>query len=203
MNLKTGLKMANSFTTEDADKWYLRNRDKFLTRETDPIMKAVRSIETKPRTVFEFGCSDGYRLQWMHEEFGSVVAGVELSPEAIKNGKPNVYIEQGNIESYKPEFKHDLVVFGFCLYLLDVNDLFSVASKANELLHNNGHIIIWDYNTTGHKFREYIHSRNVEEHHMDFSKMFTWNPLYWFIDIDTTAPEGPVITLRKNDKNCI
>lgn len=194
--------MVNDFTEDAANRWYIRNRDRFLSRDTDPIMQAIRRLPAAPEYVFEYGCSDGYRLQWIHDEFGSECDGVELSTIAISKKKKDVLIDYGDIGEHELGVPYDLIIFGFCLYLVDACSLPHIVDEVNKNLDYGGHIIIWDYFNHGHLFREYKHKDNVREHHMDYSKMFTWHPDYSVSSFDV-APEGPVITIKKreNDKD--
>jgi SAM-dependent methyltransferase len=184
-----------NFTKNDADLWYWRNKEKFLTQDTDPIMKAIRLLPEKPERVLEIGCADGYRLQWIHDEFGSFVGGIEISKDAVGYGFVN-YPDVTFLDALNSARIYDLVIFGFCLYLHDVSDLARILYSTDKQLSPGGHIIIWDYYHDGHLFRPYQHAEGVTEHHMEFSKMFTWHPWYKVIR-DQDAPEGPVITIRK------
>ena len=187
-----------TFTNKDADLWYMRNKAKFLDKDTDPIMMAIRRIE-KPGSVFEFGCADGHRLQWIRDEMDSIVKGIDISSDAISAGRqkyPHVGLKCCPIDNHRPLWAYDLIIFGFCLYLINPKDLFQITAMADMMLKDGGHIIIWDYHHDGHLFRPYRHCEGVTEHHMDFAKIFSWHPWYKNIGYEG-APEGPVITLKK------
>ena len=190
-----------AFDGQAADKWYERNKKKFLTSEDDPVMKMIRLHNLKPRNVLEIGCADGYRLQWIHDEFGSDVYGNELSISVMEEGEKvnkDVCFNQGSADCIVAFQQFDLIIYGFCMYLVDTTELFRVANQCNLKLVDGGHIIIWDYEPTGksHEFRPYLHADGVREHHMDFSKMFTWHPDYE-LKASMAAPEGPVHLIKK------
>jgi trans-aconitate methyltransferase len=193
--------MPMSFETDDADLWYYRNKDKFLDIDTDPIMKMISKLTIEPTCAIEFGCSDGYRLNWINKSFGSLCAGVEISDAAIRNGEkkyPDIFFLKSHIRHANlTHFRADLLIFGFCLYLVKPEHLTQVVWIADKVLEEGGHIIIWDYYSEKQFFRRYKHNEKVMENHMDYSSMFSWHPHYNIVASDFGAPEGPVFAIRK------
>jgi ubiquinone/menaquinone biosynthesis C-methylase UbiE len=192
----------DEFWRTDGFAWYERNRGKFLDEKTDPIMRAIRRMKYPPKKVLEFGCSDGYRLQWIHDLYAAKVTGCEISSDVVQKGKglhPDVELWACSVSEFERNTgSFDLIIFGFCLYLVDVDVLFRVATNTDLMLKNKGSIIVWDYMPEkDHLFRRYLHNYRVNEHHQDFRKMFTWHPYYKQVYFDDTAPEGPVFTLQK------
>ncbi|MEE9215760.1 MAG: methyltransferase domain-containing protein [Thermodesulfobacteriota bacterium] len=62
---------------------YVRNQTIFeVNRELVKIL-----VTLKPVSVFEFGCNTGFNLDLLLHELGCVVYGIDLSPNAIDQGR--------------------------------------------------------------------------------------------------------------------
>ena len=172
------------FIKEEGDKWFERNLiTKNLKRNTeDPVLKIIKELKLDYNSVLEVGCSNGYRLNYLKKN-GAKLYGIDPSKKAIDNGLKNfenLMLSQGTADQLNFEDdEFDLLIFGFCLYLVDKDDLFKVSSEANRVLKNNGTIIIYDFEPTKEYFKEYHHKKGVLTHKMDYSKMFTWSQNYF------------------------
>ena len=141
------------FTVEDANAWYARNKEDLMkkTVNDDKIFLAIDTIfvEPKPKHIMEIGCSNGYRLKWLFEKFNAFCFGLDLSTDAIKDGKidgTKINLQVGaakNLPLKNGSF--DLVIFGFCLYACSRKDLFKTISEADRVLKDMGHIVIEDF----------------------------------------------------------
>ena len=72
--------------------------------------------------------------------------------------------------------KFDVLIYGFCLYLVDAEDLFKVVYEADKILKKNSHIIIYDFYSKNSKYLNYRHDKRVKVHKYNFSKIFLWHP---------------------------
>ena len=77
-----------------------------------------------------------------------------------------------------PDGIFNIVVFGFCLYLCDREDLFKISFEANRVLKNQGWIIIQDFYTPMPLKRRYKHTKGIYSFKMDYRKLFDWHPHY-------------------------
>jgi len=106
--------------------------------------------------------------------------GVDPSSEAVKFAKQRgLDARQGTAESLPfDDSAFDIVVFGFCLYLCDRDDLFRIASEADRVLKNPGWLLILDFFSPTPTKREYHHRSGLFSYKMDYRTLFTWNPAY-------------------------
>ena len=70
----------------------------------------------------------------------------------------------------------DVVVFGFCLYLCDREDLFRIASEADRVLNDQGWLIIHDFYSPVPTRRDYHHKTGIYSYKMDYKTLFEWHP---------------------------
>lgn len=106
--------------------------------------------------------------------------GIDPSKKAIKIASTkNVKAYRGTAEKLKFfDQKFDFLIFGFCLYLCDRDDLFKIAYEADRVLKPNGYIIIYDFFSNTHKKIKYSHHKDVFSYKMDYRKLFRWHPFY-------------------------
>ncbi|MFQ5535072.1 MAG: class I SAM-dependent methyltransferase [Sphingomonadales bacterium] len=173
------------FLATEADAWYRRNREALLARTPadDPICRALRSSGLPPpRRVLEIGCANGYRLEWLRQEYGCDCVGVEPSRGAVEDGRslfPNLSLHVDTAAGVgELPGRFDLVIFGFCLYLVERDNLFRIAHEVNEKLQGNGYIAIFDFHTSAALCNDYAHQDGVTSYKMDYAKLFDWNPQY-------------------------
>lgn len=170
------------FLDGEGDNWFERNLDKNNHNNDDLILTKLNELKIDYTSVLEIGCSNGYRLNSLKKE-GVKLYGIDPSKKAIDNGKKkfdNLNLKQGTADQLDfDDNKFDLVIFGFCLYLVDSDDLFKVSCEAHRVLKTNGHLIIYDFEPSNEYYNIYHHKPNVLTHKMDFSKMFTWSKNYF------------------------
>ena len=186
-----------AFLEGEGDQWWDRNRDKVKYPPSDPVIRAVKMLP-KPDSILEIGCANGGRLHELHELTGAECFGIEPSSEAINDGFTSVVLKHGTADKLPFDRTFDIVIFGFCLYLIDRECLFKAVSEADRVLSNGGFLLIYDFMPEAPCYTPYEHLEGVTSYKMDYSKLFTCNPAYrersnW------TAEEGvSVCTIEKN-----
>ena len=86
---------------------------------------------------------------------------------------------QGTAETLPfPNASFDIVLFGFCLYLCDRDDIFRIACEADSVLRAPGWLGILDFHSTKPSSRGYAHMLGIYSHKMDYRRLFDWNPQY-------------------------
>jgi len=174
------------FITSEGDRFYERNKTNLTSIDevaaSDPILTSLKELNLQPKRILEIGCSSGWRLESYRRIYDAECFGIDPSSIAVADGAaafPNLSLHQGTAD--KLPFKNctfDLVVFGFCLYLCDRGDLFRIASEADRVLSDNGHIAILDFSPPFPYRNEYKHQPGLYSYKMDYSNMFLWNPAY-------------------------
>ncbi len=181
-------KQKEIFLEKEGDAYYERNHTplkKIKFGPNDPIIKAILKCKTKNSSqkkinLLEIGCGEGKRLQWISKNFSFNCYGVEPSKKAVnKINKNNIKVIRGTADflDFKNN-KFDFVIFGFCLYLCDRDDLFQIAKEADRVLKNNGYLIIMDFYSETHGASKYHHLSGIFSYKMDYRNLFTWHPNY-------------------------
>lgn len=172
------------FKVKEGDKYFLRNIN-FLNLknyEDDKLQKTISNrllkLKNKKIKVLEIGCGDGKRLTFLKKKFKNVqFYGLEPSKRATKGNHKSNIIKIGTAEKlpFKENF-FEIIIFGFCLYLTDNEDLFDIANEAYRVTKDKSWIIIEDFDTDQTYFKEYKYNKKIKIRKMDYSKMFLWHP---------------------------
>ena len=175
-------KQKEIFLKNEGDAWFKRNKKSLYQKKDDLIINTILKLNLKPKKILEIGCSNGWRLQKLHDLINSKVYGIDPSREAIKDGYKqfqDVQFKNGVADCLEFENNFfDMVIFGFCLYVCDLSDLFKIAYETNRVLKQNSNIIIYDFFNSSYYSKVYGHYEIIQYHIMDFSKMFLWHPEY-------------------------
>ncbi len=178
----------NVFLESEADAWFARNHQVISTRDFangDPVVSAIADVmncnkANQKLKVLEIGCGEGARLTWLAQHFDLDVSGVEPSAKAVELAcSRGVKAIRGTADSLPFENQSfDIVVFGFCLYLCDRNDLFRISDEADRVLNREGWLVIHDFFSPTPVQREYHHRPGINSYKMDYRKLFDWHPNY-------------------------
>lgn len=174
------------FLASEGDAWFERNHDAIRRRalpDDDAVLSEILSLGAdtiRGLTVLEVGCGEAARLAWMQEHLAAKCLGIEPSAKAVSAGRARgVDVRQGTADALScADGSVDIVIFGFCLYLCDRDDLFRIASEANRVLRAPGWIVIEDFYSAAPVSNVYHHRPGVLTHKMDYRTLFTWHPQY-------------------------
>ena len=162
-----------------SNKNHLRNRKGRIevASKSHPIVIGVRKIRNRPKKILEIGCSTGFILERIRQLTNAHCFGLDTSAMAIKEGKkifPKLRLFHGEFSSHKlNKKKYDLIIFGFFLFMVPPKDVFELFSKAHNSLKENGHIIIYDFESKKKLIKKnYKYSKFVKVHKWDFKKFF-------------------------------
>ena len=171
------------FLNKEGNAYFLRNRDLIRNFKKDLLTKIVEKklVNSNRKNILEIGCGDAGRLNYLKTKFyNNSYFGLDPSAFAIKFGKKinsKLKLKIGEASELKFEDnKFDIVIFGFCLYLCDDDDLFKISSECYRVLRENGIIIIQDFITSKLIYKDYHHAQNIKSRKMDYIKMFNWHP---------------------------
>lgn len=185
------MQQKNIFLQSEADAWYERNHqviDKKNFATADPVATTIiqiasldQYVSTKRRLqILEIGCGEGRRLIWLAENLPVDVFGVEPSAKAVEQACGNgIDVQRGTADQLSfQDSTFDVVVFGFCLYLCDRQDLFKIAQEADRVLKPDAWLLINDFFAPTPIRREYHHRPGIYSYKMDYRKLFDWHPAY-------------------------
>lgn len=181
------LKQKEIFLQSEGDAWFTRNQQGIAGRklpDDDALLRELLDfLPVDARgglKVLEVGCGDGTRLAWLKNNLNADCYGVEPSAQAVAAARAKaINVQQGTADAL-PFDSHsfDIVIFGFCLYLCDREDLFRIASEADRVLRAPGWLMILDFFSPTPRARTYHHRLGVQSYKMDYRTLFTWHPDY-------------------------
>lgn len=186
----------------EGDAFYERNKD--TIRLPDPVLDTMAACQLKPQTIFEVGCGNGWRLVEINKLYRPVhISGCDASKEAIENKVfQNVFCAEATsaLSHIKASF-YDTVIFGFCLYLMDREDLLMIAAHADRLLRDKGHIIIHDFLPEYSYKNAYKHKEGIWSYKMDYSRLWLSHPGYKIIvsNLYGEDDERTAVTILQKD----
>jgi SAM-dependent methyltransferase len=177
------------FLEQEGDAWFARNHDVIRKRDfsrDDAIVRAIHrcitsdTTETNSITLLEIGCGEGQRLNYLSTNIKIDCFGIEPSRKAVDMARSiGLAVTQGTADDLPyNDHNFDFVVFGFCLYLCDREDLFKIAHEADRVLRKNGWLIIHDFYASTPTRRDYHHYLGLSSYKMDYRKLFDWHPNY-------------------------
>ena len=181
------MKQKEIFLQSEGNAWFTRNHlsvagrklpdDDALLRELLDFLPISAGGGLK---VLEVGCGDGTRLAWLKNHLNADCYGVEPSEQAVAAARTKgVNALQGTADALSFDNQSfDIVIFGFCLYLCDREDLFRIASEADRVLRLPGWLMIMDFYSPIPRARTYHHRPGVQSYKMDYRTLFTWHPDY-------------------------
>lgn len=182
------MKQREIFLSSEGDAWFARNKaalaDKHGRPHDDPVLRELsellQSDDSRGFRILEIGCGDGGRLAWLSSKFGVDCVGLEPSTDAAAAASASgVNVLRGTADSLPFEGQaFDVVIFGFCLYLCDREDLFRIAAEADRVLRAPGWLVIHDFFNPSPTARPYRHRAGVNSYKMDYRTLFTWHPAY-------------------------
>lgn len=181
------MKQKEIFLRSEGDAWFARNQQSVATRklpDDDALLREL--LDFLPLNargglkVLEVGCGDGTRLAWLKNNLGAECYGIEPSAQAVAVAcSKGINVQQGTAEVLPFDNQSfDIVIFGFCLYLCDREDLFRIASEADRVLRSPGWLMIMDFFSSTPRARTYHHRPGVQSYKMDYRTLFTWHPDY-------------------------
>jgi ubiquinone/menaquinone biosynthesis C-methylase UbiE len=150
----------------------------------DPIVNAVSFCIQRdfvfPKCLLEVGCGQGARLHWISRQLDLECHGIDPSLKAIEAAQAKgVRAVRGTADLLPFEdCSFDILVFGFCLYVCDPEDLFKIACEANRVLKSEGWLIIRDFYSRDSNFVPYSHDARVRSHKMNYRTLFDWHPFF-------------------------
>lgn len=178
------------FLSSEADAWYERNEQAVAKADfsVDPVSASVLEIaatfptdvESGKIRILEIGCGEGRRLEWLATHLNAEVFGVEPSARAVEKARARgVTAERGTADDLPfGNATFDVIIFGFCLYLCDRQDLFRVAQEADRVLKPDSWLVISDFYAPNLVKRMYHHKSGVYSYKMDYRQLFSWHPAY-------------------------
>jgi len=180
-----------TFLEGEGDNYFLRNKaaleGKIGASEIAWLGHALSPFQDKVNSVLEIGCSNGAKLEQICGLLDAKGQGIDPSKQAVDEGNrrlsgSGLQLQVGTASRLPFERgAFDFVYFGFCLYLLDRQDLFAATAEADRVLKFGGFLAITDFDPIHRHKRPYHHQEGVFSYKQDYSRIFTESGLYYLV----------------------
>lgn len=185
----TGANQSKIFLESEGDSWFERNKavvdGKSSFYETDTIKRVLAHCRGGIKDILEIGCGNGAKLDDLCNFFTASGAGVDPSPAAIKDGTKahkQLSLSVGTAENLSfPDNHFDLVYFGFCLYLVDRNEILKAIAEADRVLKSGGFIAILDFDPKLRHKRPYHHKVGLFSYKTSYADFFVAGGHYYLV----------------------
>lgn len=168
-------------TGGEGDAYFDRNEKQF-DGARDPVVATLARISSDYRSVLEIGCGHGGRVAALVASSDASGCGIDPSSKAIEYALTHysgIDYKVGTADNLPfQDSQFDLVIFGFCLYLCDIEDHFTIVNEANRVLRDGGLLVIYDFAAVSPFKNAYRHKKGVHSYKMTWSNMFTSHPSY-------------------------
>lgn len=193
------MKQKRVFVEREADQYFRRNHRAMEAmrqgERSDPALELLDRHPMPCEQVLEVGCSNGWRIDRLADRFPeSRGFGIEPSFEALQQGQQQgkgFVPVQGTADRLPfADRSFDLLIFGFCLYLCDREDLFRIAAEADRVLRAGGRLLLLDFHAEAPVRRRYHHAPGLFSYKTNYADMFLWNPQYIAVDQQVVREEN-------------
>lgn len=172
------------FLENEGNAFFHRNTNsrEIVDMSIDPVfleinylikINAINNYKKKLK-ILEIGCGDGLRGVEIKNNIDCDYYGIDPSTEAVNFCNINGLIASVSTADDLPydDSFFDIVIFGFCLYLCDRNDLKKISNEATRVLKNKSWIIIMDFFSKQPKIVNYHHLLGVKSYKCDYRLIF-------------------------------
>jgi ubiquinone/menaquinone biosynthesis C-methylase UbiE len=199
------------FQQGEGDGWYDRNKTALAAQtnfhEIEVLCKTLAPFRHEIRSILEIGCSNGAKLSRLCEFFQAEGKGIDPSVHAVDDGNQSmgsqgrVQLSVASAEALPFSDKQfDLVHFGFCLYLVDRDDLFRAMAEADRTLRRGGFLAITDFDPPIRHKRPYHHKQGVFAHKQAYSELLTASGEYHLVAKHSFSHQGDFFTRDGNER---
>ena len=186
---KPDVSQSKVFLESEGDCWFERNKKAISSKssfyETETIKRVLQRYKDNIKSVLEIGCGNGAKIFDLCDYFKATGFGIDPSAAAVKNGKElykdlQLSVSTASKLPYNDD-SFDLVYFGFCLYLVDRNDIFKAAAEADRVLKNGGFLAICDFDPKQRHKRAYDHKPGLFSFKSSYADFFKAGGHYYLV----------------------
>jgi len=198
------------FEGYEGDNWFKRNYGALDTfnPEKDLPLKLMNLYHIRPKTALEIGAANGFRLAVISERYRTSTVGVELSAEAIMDGRskfPDVKFIRSSASNIPLGNSFELIIVNFVFHWIDRANLFPSMTEIDRLLKDDGYLIIGDFLPSNMTKVHYHHLKDVQifTYKQNYSLPFIGSGLYHFISLLTSRASSNGLTARASEEDRI
>ena len=183
------------FLEGEGDGWFERNKGtvdvKSIFLGIDTIKRALQFRKHELKKILEVGCGNGAKLFDLCSYFNAKGFGIDPSAAAIENGKERYEGLQlsVSIASNLPydDDSFDLLYFGYCLCLVDRNDVLKAVAEADRVLKKGGFLAILDFDPRQRYKRDYHHRPGLFTYKTSHADFFTASGHYYLLAKESSS----------------
>jgi ubiquinone/menaquinone biosynthesis C-methylase UbiE len=181
------MKQKDIFINKEGNQWFKRNsnRESKNFKDINSFIPLIKDNDT----ILEIGTSDGIKLDYLDRKTSGLnlnLFGIDPSLESINAGSKkyqNLNLKQGTSDQLEFDNQYfDIVVLGFCLYLVDRELLFKTVSEVDRTLKQGGYVVIADFETPFPIKRKYEHLEGAFSYKNNYPKFFLGGGHYTLIN---------------------
>lgn len=181
------MKQKDFFLIGEGNAVFTRNADILVKQwlsDSDPLMVELLSLKgqfavaQRGGRVLKVGCGSGVRLVLLQQNMGLKCHGIKPSDIAVSQANSaglNVQVGTADQLPFAGNSFY-VVIFGFCLYLCDRDDLFKIAAEADRVLKNQEWLLFKAFFSPKALAKAYHPKAGVHSYKMDNKTLLTWNP---------------------------
>lgn len=194
------------FLQGEGDMWFKRNIVA-VTEAPYPgwLDKVAKFIQPHHR-VLEVGCANGRNLSVIRKATGCKCAGVDPSALAVEDGRARfegLDLKVGTMDQLPfDDHEFDVVIVGFCLYLVDRPLLCASVAEVDRVLKSPGFLIVTDFDPPYPTARAYHHKDGVSSFKMAYYKLFEMFPHYVLVEKYSFSHFGDVFSVTETERIC-
>jgi len=196
------------FLDGEGDKWFERNeaalRNAPSNFETSTIKRVLQNYEANLENILEIGCSNGVKLNDLCEYFNSRGFGVDPSKQAVEDGNKkfsNLRLSVSTASNLPFESNFfDLVIFGFCLYLVDRSEILKAVAEADRVLKTGGFIAIVDFDPNIRQKIPYHHKLGLYSYKSAYSDYFTAGGNYYLVAKESFSHQSNCFAVDSSER---
>ena len=197
------------FLKEEGDNYYERNKN--IKFKKDLLYKEIqkKSKIYNISKLLEVGCGSGERLNLLNKNLNIKCYGLEPSKKAVNSIKKKykkIIVKRGTANNFIfKNINFNAVVFGFCLYLVDIDHFTKVYEETDKVTKKGSLIFIKDFYSNEFRSFLYKHNKKIIVNKYDFSRIFSWSPKFQVISKKFFDHDNPTnkSLIKKNNLVCI
>jgi SAM-dependent methyltransferase len=205
------LSQSEVFAGSECDRWFARNKSALerIDLSNDFPLKVMELYRLRPRRVLEIAAANGYRLAAIVRSTGAEAVAVELSAEAVSDGKtkfPEVEFVHAAAHAIPLEKPFDLVIVNGLFYIVDRTQLLRSIAEIDRLVADGGFLILGDFLPTSLLKMRYHHVEGeIYSYKQDYSAAFLASGLYHPVSLLTGDSQTRDLNpeARENDRFCV
>jgi ubiquinone/menaquinone biosynthesis C-methylase UbiE len=166
----SGLDQTALFESNEGNAWFRRNQADLqysgASFEVATIQEVLGAFRADIRCMLEIGCGDGRKVEAMAKFFQANGAGIDPSIEAVEAGtkrlrdsdNTTVSLSVGTADNLPfTTGQFDLVHFGFSLYVVSRERIYTSLAQADRVLRAGGFLTVFDFDPSAMHRRSYAH----------------------------------------------